>query len=234
MARKSSGGGIMPDVSEMDPEDDQDPGTEEYGGERSPSNGGKKVVENAKPYAVEITIVGKKPLMLHAWNVEAIEEKGAAAKGSKSKKSDDVESFVVRNEDGVICIPASYMLGAITDTAKSFSDPRSPRKSLRDMMKAALAIEPELIPLAGNPKTWDYIDKRRVRVQTSAVTRSRPCFKEGWSVTFIAQIGVPEFVPQDKFHEVIEMTGKVNGLAELRPSYGRFHVTRWEPRILES
>jgi hypothetical protein len=34
--------------------------------------------------------------------------KSAAAKGSRAKKTDNIETFVYRNDDGELCIPGEY------------------------------------------------------------------------------------------------------------------------------
>ena len=44
------------------------------------------------PYRVEVTIEGVAAILFHRWSVESVEAKSAAAKGSKAKKTDDVES----------------------------------------------------------------------------------------------------------------------------------------------
>ena len=66
-----------------------------------PSNGARTVIETELPYIVHIKIVGSANLLLHAWNCDSVEAKGKAKKGSEAKKSDDLESYVMRNDDGL-------------------------------------------------------------------------------------------------------------------------------------
>lgn len=56
------------------------------------TNGGAWVIDEGSPARVRIGLVGTAPLIMHAWNIESIAEKASAAKGSKAKKTDDVES----------------------------------------------------------------------------------------------------------------------------------------------
>lgn len=192
------------------------------GGE-SPSNGASKGVAFEQPYRVEVTIQGVAPILFHAWNCESVESKGKAKKGSAEKKSDDVESYVYRNKDGDVCIPGEYLRGAIVGAAKFMQDPRSPRKSAADLFKAAIV---SLTPLASlGVKDWDYIDKRRVTIQRAAITRCRPAMAEGWKATFVLQCNLPEYVDSNLLNGVIQQAGKLIGLADFRPSYGRFLVT---------
>jgi len=195
------------------------------GGE-SPTNGAAFGVDAQMPYRISVTIEGVAPILFHAWNVESVESKGRAAKGSKEKKSDDVESYVYRNERKEICIPGEYLRGAIVGAAKFQQDPRSPRKSAADLFKAAIV---SLTPLASlGVKDWDYLDKRRVTIQRNAITRSRPAMREGWKVAFVLMCNLPEYINPQKLNETIQQAGKLIGLADFRPSFGRFVVTEFE------
>lgn len=164
--------------------------------------------------------------MFHRWNCESVASKAAAKKGSAEKKSDDVESYVYRNEKGEICIPGEYLRGAIIAAAKFQQDPRSPRKSAMDLFKASIVSLTELSSLGC--KNWDYLDKRRVVIQRNGITRSRPAMKEGWKASFILMCNLPEYIDEQLLNSTIQAAGKLIGLADFRPSYGRFNVIRFE------
>ena len=181
------------------------------------------------PYRAQVSIEGVCPIMFHRWNCESVESKSKAKKGSVEKKSDDVESYVYRNDKDELCIPGEYLRGSIIAAAKFQQDPRSPRKSAADLFKAAIVSLTELASLG--VKDWDYLDKRRVCIQRSAITRSRPAMKEGWKATFILQVQLPEYVDKQLLNTTIQAAGRLIGLADFRPSYGRFSVTQFE--ILE-
>lgn len=191
------------------------------GGE-SPTNGAESGIEMAMPYRAEVSIKGVAPILFHAWNVESVESKGRAAKGSKEKKTDDVESFIYRNEKGQVSIPGEYLRGAIIGAARYQQDPRSPRKSAMDLFKAAVV---SLTPLASlGVKDWDYLDRRRVCIQKNSITRSRPAMHAGWEATFILMVNLPEYVSPALLNGTIQTAGKLIGLADFRPSFGRFQV----------
>lgn len=195
------------------------------GGE-SPSNGGQNGVEFQMPYRVEVTVKGVAPILFHAWNVESVESKGRAKKGSAEKKTDDVESYVYRNKEGELCIPGEYLRGAIVGAAKFLQDPRSPRKSAADLFKAAIV---SLTPLASlGVKSWDYLDKRRVTIQRNAITRSRPAMAEGWTCKFILMCNLPEYISEDMLNTTIQQAGRLIGLADFRPTFGRFVLTEFK------
>lgn len=197
----------------------------EIGGE-VPTNGSKTQIEYEIPFVAEITIQGTADLLFHRWNCEAVAEKSAAKKGSAAKKSDDIESYVYRNDKGELCLPGEYLRMSIIAAAKFRQDPRSPRKSMADLAKAAII---SLTPLASlGAKAWDYEDKRRVCIQRNAITRTRPAMKAGWIAKIQLQCNLPEYVSPALLNEVIQQAGKLIGVGDFRPTYGRFQVVGFE------
>ena len=192
----------------------------------SPANSAKTIVEHGIPYVANVRVVGVADILFHRWNVEAVEAKGNAAKGSKAKKTDDIESYVYRNELGEVCLPGEYLRQAIIHAAKFRQDPRSPRKSAMDLYKAGVV---SLTPLASfNVIAWDYEDRRRVMVQRNGITRVRPAMKTGWSISVDLLVNLPEYIPPDALQDVIVNAGRLVGLADNRPTYGRFAVASFE------
>lgn len=189
------------------------------------TNGGEEVVEASIPYSVEVEICGVCDMLFHRWNCEAVEAKSKAAKGSAAKKTDNLESYVYRNHAGEICVPGEYLRGAIIAAAKYRQDPRSPRKSAVDIIKAAVV---SLTPLASlGVKEWNYEHKCRVQIQRSGVTRVRPAISEGWKAVFILMVNLPEYVSTGMLHGLINDAGRLIGVADFRPTYGRFNVTKF-------
>lgn len=182
-----------------------------------------------QPYIIEATIRGTAPLLLHRWSCEDIAEKAKAKKGSTAKKTDNVESYVYRCDDGTIGIPGTYLIGSITDprngAAKYLQDPRSPRKSALDLYRAGVV---SLTLCASLGKTsWDFIDQRRVTVQRAGITRSRPAFNVGWEATFQIEVLTPEYIRSDDLLTVLTQAGRLVGLGDFRPTYGRFVVSNF-------
>jgi hypothetical protein len=188
--------------------------------------GANETISLSEPWTCEVEITGTADLLLHRWNNEAVAEKAAARKGSAAKKTDNVESYVYRNEDEEICLPGEYLRGSIIGAAKFRQDPRSPRKSAMDLFKAGVI---SLTPLASLGVTeWQYEDRRRVVVQRNAVTRVRPAMRSGWKANFQFMINLPEYIDDTLLREVLSMAGRLVGVGDFRPTYGRFDVTRFE------
>lgn len=192
------------------------------------TNGGASTIEASIPYIVAVTVEGTADIIFHRWNPESIDTKAKATKGSKAKKTDDIESYVYRDESGYICIPGEYLRGSIINAAKFKQDPRSPRKSAMDLYKAGIV---SLTPLASiGLKHWHYEDRRRVVVGRAGINRTRPAVKTGWRATFDLMVVLPEYVDQAALRETIESAGRLVGIADFRPTYGRFSVVNWQVR----
>lgn len=187
------------------------------------SNDGNSAI--IAPYIAEVTVEGSAPIMFHRWSCEAVEAKANAAKGSKAKKEDDWESYLYRDAAGEIAIPGEYLRQAIIEAAKYRQDPRSPRKSAKDLFKAAVISLTELATTGASEP--DYLDRRRVCVMRAAVTRVRPALNAGWSATFQLMVQTPEYISPQTLNGVIVDAGRLVGLGDFRPSYGRFVVSKF-------
>ena len=187
------------------------------------SNDGNSAI--IAPYIAEVTVEGSAPIMFHRWSCEAVEAKANAAKGSKAKKEDDWESYLYRDAAGEIAIPGEYLRQAIIEAAKYRQDPRSPRKSAKDLFKAAVISLTELATTGASEP--DYLDRRRVCVMRAAVTRVRPALNAGWSATFQLLVQHPEYISTQTVNGVIVDAGRLVGLGDFRPSYGRFVVSKF-------
>lgn len=190
------------------------------------TNGGKEVIKSSMPYTVAVTIEGASDFLFHRWNCDAVDAKAGAAKGSKAKKSDDLESYVYRNDAGELCIPGEYLRMAIIGAAKFKQDPRSPRKSAMDLYKASVI---PLTMLASLGKSeWDYEDRRRVVIQRNGINRVRPAMKAGWQAQFELMVNLPEYVDRNALRETIEQAGRLIGVGDFRPTFGRFGIVHFD------
>ncbi|RQZ09189.1 hypothetical protein DF105_01120 [Burkholderia stagnalis] len=190
------------------------------------TNGGEAIIDLSQPYRVSFELTGTSDMLMHRWNNEAVDEKSKAAKNSKAKKSDDIESYVYRNDDGMVCLPGEYVRQAIIFAAKFRQDPRSPRKSAMDLYKAGVVSLTDLASLGRD--TWDYEDRRRVVIQRAGINRTRPAFKKGWKAEFDFMVLTPEYIEPTDLHAVLTQAGILIGVADFRPTYGRFGVTKYQ------
>ncbi len=190
------------------------------------TNGALATIDLSIPYIVRARLVGVADLLFHRWNCEAVEAKGKAAKGSKAKKTDDIESYVYRDDAGDLALPGEYVRQAIIHAAKFRQDPRSPRKSAMDLFKAGVI---GLTPLASlGTSAWDYEHRCRVTVQRNGITRCRPAMKAGWTIEVDLMVNLPEYIAPDALQDVLVNAGRLIGVGDFRPTYGRFAVRAFD------
>jgi hypothetical protein len=194
-----------------------------------PSNDAEDLI--APPYSVEVVIEGTSALLFHRWSNEAVAEKAKAAKGSRAKKTDNVESYVWRDDANRICLPGEYLRQAVVQAGRYRQDPRSPRKSALDLFKAGVIALTELAPIEGpegERTTWDYLDERRVLIQRNAITRQRPAFNAGWRASIELEVLLPEYIEPRVLGDVLTNAGRFIGVGDFRPTYGRFAVVSFK------
>ena len=191
-----------------------------------PTNAGEEAISHSQPYIVVVTVEGSSDLLFHRWNTESLDIKSKAAKNSKARTTDEVETYVYRNDKGEICIPGSYFRGAIVNAAKFRQDPRSPRKSAMDLFKAGVVVTTPLASLG--TKDWNYLDRRRVTIQRNGISRTRPAMKVGWKATFEVMVMLPEYIDRAMLRETIEAAGRLVGVGDFRPTYGRFGIIKFK------
>lgn len=185
-------------------------------------NDAKSIIELGLPYIVHVRVEGTSELLFHRWSVDGVEAKAKAAKGSKAKKQDDIETYVFRGPGNMLSIPTEYFRMAAINAARFKQDPRSPRKSAFDLFKAGIVGLSDLCSLGKTD--WDFIDRRRVMVQRNGITRHRPGFYKGWRADMDFQILLPEYISPPLFNETLQAAGRLIGVGDFRPTFGRFQI----------
>lgn len=197
------------------------------------TNDAESDINTYRPYAVQVTVQGTCPILLHRFSPEAVEEKANAPKNSVLKKTDNLESYVYRTNDGEIGIPGEYICRSAQGAAKSQQDPRSPRKSAADLFKAGLISLTDPAPILPQGRDsgvteWEYVDRRGAPVQRNRIIRERPAFNAGWRATWLLQVLSPEYISSDFLLAVLVDAGRFQGLADYRPTFGRFNIIQYE------
>ena len=189
----------------------------------SATNDSADIIESGLPYRVEVEITGAADILFHRWSDDAVAAKAAASKGSKAKKTDDIESYVYRLSNGNLALPGEYIRQSVILTAKFKQDPRSPRKRAYDLFNSAII---SLTPMADlGVSTWDYLHKFPAVVPRNSITLGRPAIVEGWKASAIFMVNLPEYVSPTFLLDVLVSAGRFTGVGDFRPTYGRFQVT---------
>jgi hypothetical protein len=129
-------------------------------------------------------------------------------------------------ESGHLAVPGEYLRQSILNAAKFRQDPRSPRKSAQDLYKAGVQSLTTLSDFGF--KDWHYIHRCRVTVQRNGITRSRPAIKAGWNLKFRLLICTPEYITPHDLIETLTNAGRLIGIGDSRPTYGRYVVKSWK------
>lgn len=187
-------------------------------------NSAKSIIDDSRPYLATVKIVGTAKKLFHCWKSSVVTEKESGLKGGKTKKTDDIESYVIRDAKGLITIPTANFCASIRYAGKAFADPSSPRKSMYDKLNSICVPYDEYALINDGVKTWDYVDARRVVIQRAGITRQRPGFNIGWTATFKIMVLAPDFLPPARLREIMDYAGKFQGIGDFRPSHGRFRV----------
>lgn len=197
------------------------------------SNDADAAIDVTRPYTATVTIMGVAALLCHRWSDDSVAAKARAAKGSIAKKTDDIDSYVYRTPEGMVGLSGTQLFGSIAGpagAAKYRQDPRSPRKSALDLFRAAVVILDDVAPLKRDGvecATWEYLDSRRVTVQRQGITRVRPAFMPGWTAEFHLLCNLPQYVNPMMLNEVLIDAGRLVGVGDFRPTFGRFTLVNY-------
>jgi hypothetical protein len=186
----------------------------------------------------EMTLTGTAPLLMHSARLSDPLDpatKALAAVTGKRKKTDEDHAEVARLEHaGSLYIDDTlgpYIPGQNIEAALFRG---ASKHKLMSTLKPALLIPEEVNPLvyrgpravAGLWADKTYVHRASVKVGTSRVIRTRPVFP-AWSVT-VAGVLDTEVVDPASFVSVAETAGRLIGLGDWRPRFGRFDVAmKW-------
>jgi hypothetical protein len=56
----------------------------------------------------------------------------------------------------------------------------------------------------------------------------RPAIKSGWKAEHEFLINLPEYISIQEFHDTLNSAGRLVGVGDFRPTYGRFNVSKIE------
>lgn len=125
------------------------------------------------------------------------------------------------NADGVPCVPGLSIESAIVEGARKFK--------LGKKFQSGVFSECDWPIRYDGPKSIDELwentafrDQRMVRVTTSRVLRTRPIFRS-WQLDFDVAY-LPDIVTRQQIIDVVAAVGRIVGLGDYRPRFGRFEI----------
>lgn len=179
-----------------------------------------------------LSLTGTAPLLLHSaqlsdplnqWTKQI-----AKVSGKRQKTEEDHQELGRLEHRGGMYFDSEfgpYLPGSNVEAALFRA---ASKQKLMSALKTALVIPEEVNPLAyPGPRDADglwadkkYVHRASVKVGTSRVIRTRPQFPV-WSVTVTGFLDT-EIIDPDAFENIVETAGRVIGLGDWRPRFGRF------------
>lgn len=182
-----------------------------------------------------LTCVGVEPLLMHNARLsdplDEIAKKMKAVSGKRKKTDDDHEEMgrlehmgglYLDSEFGPF-IPGQNFERMLVDAAK--------KVKLGTAVKSALIVETNVNPLIyKGPRTvadlWadsNFVHRSSAKVGTSRVQRTRPMFRQ-WEVSADGYLDTEQINPAE-LHQIVDIGGRLIGLGDWRPRFGRFTGT---------
>jgi len=172
-------------------------------------------------YSVDVKIEGTSPLLQHRFDVENKERKSKRKAGSVDY-SDEVEKAIYRDEAGQIYQPASHIEGALMKAAVNFQISGKGKKTYKDLIKMVI-VEPFAIP---HLQDKFKVDRHAVVVNRARIIRCRPRFDQ-WSLKFTMLVQEDQ-LPIEVLQEILEYAGRLVGIGDWRPRFGRFRIVEFK------
>jgi hypothetical protein len=152
---------------------------------------------------------------------------------SKRKKTDqdlfNIIQYEARGgfwetEDELVGVPTAAVWRCFYDAAKQFKLGTTVKKALYfDDVVEPLLIQGGKVSCDDYLKRPDAIDIKTVKVQTSTTVRARPKIPTGWETTHTFELFV-DVLDEHEIEQVMHSAGRLYGLGDWRPTYGRFTV----------
>lgn len=175
-------------------------------------------------YDVKVKLVGVTSLLQHRYRFHDEMDPPAARKSGRLDYSQEWKASLYADEHGNIYEPASHIEGALVRAAGNFQIAGRSKKTYRELVKGAVFVSPDAIPLG--KKEPDFIHKARVIVNRSAVERLRPGFRV-WELSFTIQV-LDDQLGKDVLQQILQHAGQYYGIGDYRPRFGRFRVAQFE------
>lgn len=187
---------------------------------------------------LSVELTGVTPLLCHngqlsdPFNYYSKELKKITSKRAKTEE-DQLQMMRVEwdgglylDDSGKVTMPANNVLAMIKAGARKFKLGKQVDPAVfasEEFFDFKYSGSKDLDKLYEDPQ---FVFRKRVKVGQSAVMRTRPRFPT-WSVAFELDL-VSDILNEQDLKRILENAGRVVGLGEWAPRYGRFMVTKFE------
>lgn len=187
---------------------------------------------------IKVTLEGVVPLLCHNGDLcDPFYGPAQAMKEvTKKRKKTEDDLLALRkleflgglylNDKGLPCLTADVILGLLSAAGAKL-------KSKKEMQAGVFTDEDYYaidFPGSKDPEVMyskkDHVHVKRAKVGMSAIMRVRPRFKQ-WKISFVLNI-VTDVIDERTVREALELAGRVVGIGDWRPRYGRYNVIGFE------
>ncbi len=170
----------------------------------------------------KVKIKGIAPLLQNKVPEETMQLTQKKTEGKDSPQACESKLYKV---DGKICQPAIHLENALIKAATGIKMKGSGKKTFKQSFKGNVFVRPDMI--VHEIQKWKVHQTTVVIPSTRGrVVRYRPML-EDWSLVFELEV-LDDTIPVDVVKMALDDAGRVVGIGDWRPRYGRFVVEEFK------
>jgi len=178
----------------------------------------RKELKGMKKFEVEIK--GVSPILYNRVQTVGIQTK----KGEGFDKPEDCESKLHIRENK-ICQPAIGIELGLQKVAGEIKRKGAGTRNFKNLFKSSVFIKPLMIPHL--IQKWEPLETTTVnQVTKGRIIVYRPMLND-WALKFEVEV-LDDRISTEVLKLALDDTGRLNGLGDWRPRYGRFIVTKFK------
>jgi len=176
---------------------------------------------------ISVKVEGVTALLFNRFMPAQIESETKKRPGAV--KDLDIEDKLYKDGKGNICIPSTWMMGAIIDASKNFKIVGKGKSTYSKLVGSSVNVNPELLMVS--PQKWEPYSISAVNPMTRGrMMVSRPRMDK-WSISFRLSFNEND-IPMEVMKGIVDYAGQYSGLGDWRPNkkgqFGKFIVTKFE------
>jgi len=184
-------------------------------------------------YKVNVKIVGVSPLLMNRFS----ETPRMRRKAGEIPHDWRETAYFMPGSTTELAQPGIHIEAAMAKAASQFRVAGRGRSTYRDMVRAFVLVEPDMIPhhislpekggLTTDSTHPVYLDMRPVVIQRARIMKTRVALSTGWSLVFTINV-LDDQIPAEILHDILLTAGNAFGIGDFRPRFGRFSVEEFK------
>ena len=175
----------------------------------------------------DVKVEGVTPLLFNRFLDMSIDSK--VKKRSGATKDVNVELKLYKDGKGQVCVPATWLYGALVEAGKNFKVQGKGKSTYSKLIGSTIKINPEMF--ITSPQTWEPYSISAVNPMTRGrmmVTRPR---MNKWAFEFRLEFNEDD-LPVEVIKNVLDYAGEYVGVGDWRPAkkgqFGKFIITEFK------